>query len=1565
MQAILLALAVQAGALSNFPRNAGGPITRSAIGVALSGSPAVVVAAGELVVAYRSDGSSPPGFPFSLGGGEASAGAPAAADMDGDGRPEVAVVTLSGKLFLWGDGRVLPGFPVKLGAKARAGPSFADVDGDGRREVLAGDDAGRLHAFAKGGKEAKGWPASLGAAVTSSAASARFAGGTSVAAGCQDGRVHVLDGAGRERSGFPLRTEFEVTGAPAFADLDDDGSMDLVVASQDFKLYAVDERGKPLAGFPVAAGYRLYEGPAIADLDGDGKLDVVFASADGLVHAVTGSGAKLPGWPVSAGPRFFGGPSIGDVDRDGRQEVVVAASDGQVVALSPDGKVLAGFPARLEAQDLAATPLLFDLAQDGSLSIFVGNAAGQLHALRAQRSGGSPAVAAWPGPAHDAARSGRYGPNPARYRELALAPAEPRTGDRLVAAWRYTSLDATPGEPEPPSHVEWLRDGKPVPELKGRREVPPRTARKGEKWSFALTTPAGTSRSLEVKVRDTPPGPPEVALDPPRPARDAPVKLVVQRPSADDDGDPIRYQVEWLLDGLPTGVTGTVFPAERLRKGVLLTARVTATDGEAEAEPVAADAFVRNTAPGPLSVALAPPAPRRADAIQARIARPAADVDGDPLSYRFRWKVNGEPRNLPLASDTLPPGVARKHQTVEVEARAFDGQLEGPFSRAEVEVANTPPGAPQAEVLPHAPRRGDLLRAALTAEAPDADLDPVTYRYAWTRNGKPLPPGGDPREVPGHEVKRGDRFEVEVWATDGEADGPRVKATAVAANTPPTSPRVAIEPERPHGGEPLRLVVLKQSEDADGDEVRYQITWTRDGRAIGGDRGPETLPPTEFRKHETVQVTVTPSDGASLGEPGRAEVVVANAPPGAPEVALSPARPTVLAPLRVEIAKPARDADGDPLTYRYRWLRDGLAVPVPDASPDSRREPYWTSVADVAGSALRKGQRWSVEVQAHDGEAHGPVARAEAVVANSPPPPPKVAILPDGPRRGDGLRAMVTQEPDPDEDAVTYRYAWKRNGARVDLPPEQSELPRGLARKGERWQVEVTASDGEAESAPVRAETAIANSPPGPVAIALCDAPVPVQTQLEVRIRSASTDPDGDAVVYRYAWSVNGKPVGTAKDHARLSGAPPRKHDRVRVAVTPWDGQGAGPESAAECLVENTPPTAPEIAIEPREPTALTGLAAVVRKNASDRDGDAVSYRYQWFRDGVPAGVETAAVAKGVPRHGETWRVVVTPFDGEASGERATAQATVKNTPPPAPSVAVRPEGPTVGLALSCQARVPEKDADQERIEVHYRWLRDGQPVALAEDRMEIPAGVVRRGERWKCEAWSSDGFELSAWAASEVVVRNSPPSAPVVVIEPERPTREDGLTCRIATESVDPDGDKVTYAFSWWRGETEVNAGAEPSRIPPERLQKGQRWRCAATPVDGTLQGPPGRAERAVGNTPPGPARVRILPRVPRAGERMRCEIAARSEDPDGDAIRYRYAWLRNGEPQPFAESSEEVPTRLVKEGDRWRCLVTPNDGEENGPTTGSPETVVAPGGAQEPGSPAVSPPKPRAGSR
>jgi len=222
---------------------------------------------------------------------------------------------------------------------------------------------------------------------------------------------------------------------------------------------------------------------------------------------------------------------------------------------------------------------------------------------------------------------------------------------------------------------------------------------------------------------------------------------------------------------------------------------------------------------------------------------------------------------------------------------------------------------------------------------------------------------------------------------------------------------------------------------------------------------------------------------------------------------------------------------------------------------------------------------------------------------------------------------------------------------------------------------------------------------------------------------------------------------------------------------------------------------------------------------------------------------------------------------------------------------------------------------------------------------------VIRRGERWRCEAWATDGTDESRRAVAEVTVQNSPPGAPQLAIEPDPARTSDDLTCRVAVPAVDPDGDEVSYTFGWWRNDRPVAVGASPATVPARLTSRGDRFRCAATPSDGALPGPAATVERTIANSPPGPARVRISPIGPRAGQPIRCDLVAKSEDPDGDKVRYRYRWQRNGTFQPFPESSEEVPVRLLKAGDRWRCVVVPTDGDLDGPESGSEEALIGPG--------------------
>ena len=192
--------------------------------------------------------------------------------------------------------------------------------------------------------------------------------------------------------------------------------------------------------------------------------------------------------------------------------------------------------------------------------------------------------------------------------------------------------------------------------------------------------------------------------------------------------------------------------------------------------------------------------------------------------------------------------------------------------------------------------------------------------------------------------------------------------------------------------------------------------------------------------------------------------------------------------------------------------------------------------------------------------------------------------------------------------------------------------------------MEVVALDGQDESPPARAEVVIADTAPGPVAVALCDGPVPSGTVPEVRVTRPAADPDGDAVSYRYEWSLNGSVLPQAQQ-ARL-GVPLKKRDVVRVQVTPWDGELPGPPMVASCAGRNTPAHRARwrCSSRPRRPRSPAS-AVKIQKPATDADGDPVTYRYRWSRDGLPFALEgpslpprVAPARRGLARGGHGLR---------------------------------------------------------------------------------------------------------------------------------------------------------------------------------------------------------------------------------------------------------------------------------------------------------------------------------------
>jgi hypothetical protein len=94
---------------------------------------------------------------------------PAVADIDGDGRLEIAVGSWDGRMYVWDDrGLLLEGWPTAVDDQIISSAALVDLDDDQRLDVIVGSKDGRLYGWKADGTSLPGFPYDLGAPVFSS-----------------------------------------------------------------------------------------------------------------------------------------------------------------------------------------------------------------------------------------------------------------------------------------------------------------------------------------------------------------------------------------------------------------------------------------------------------------------------------------------------------------------------------------------------------------------------------------------------------------------------------------------------------------------------------------------------------------------------------------------------------------------------------------------------------------------------------------------------------------------------------------------------------------------------------------------------------------------------------------------------------------------------------------------------------------------------------------------------------------------------------------------------------------------------------------------------------------------------------------------------------------------------------------------------------------------------------------------------------------------------------------------------------------------------------------------------
>ena len=435
------------------------------------------------------------------------------------------------------------------------------------------------------------------------------------------------------------------------------------------------------------------------------------------------------------------------------------------------------------------------------------------------------------------------------------------------------------------------------------------------------------------------------------------------------------------------------------------------------------------------------------------------------------------------------------------------------------------------------------------------------------------------------------------------------------------------------------------------------------------------------------------------------------------------------------------DPDGDPLTYHYRWLRNGTRDPrrhLGDARP-------------VAAGNGDRGDEVRAEVYATDGRgaASDPVFRRRD----------RGQHRPDGRQRGGQARRAGHQRRAQGGAERLRRH--RRRPAHLPLPVAPQRHARSAAppppRSTSRWpgngdlndriDVDVTAVDGDGGTSPAaRGGQNVTGTNATPVeGTRRARAGSPEDQPDRSRPRpSGFSDPDGDALTYRYRWLRNGTAIAGATAATldlSLAGNGDRG-DAIRVEVSAADPGGRASDPAvATVTVANTAPTAgtrdrqAELAVERRHrvrPCPAGSPTPTATRSATT---------YQWFRNGTAiSGATGRTLDLAEPGNGDAGDTRRGGRDGarrERRHERGRARQPDRSAAAPR-----TPWRPSASRRPPARRSLDESGGNDGTLgRRHAQQRRPLRPRALVRRRGRHGDGARRRRR-----STSPSGLTLEAW---------------------------------------------------------------------------------------------------------------------------------------------------------------------------------------------------------------------------
>jgi hypothetical protein len=264
--------------------------------------------------------------------------------------------------------------------------------------------------------------------------------------------------------------------------------------------------------------------------------------------------------------------------------------------------------------------------------------------------------------------------------------------------------------------------------------------------------------AAQVDRDNAPPEILDVSLEPASPAPGASVRARVE--VDDPDGDPVKMTYDWTLDGEPVGSGLAKLVLTSGSRDQRLEVTVVASDGRADSDPARAWAHLGNRPPR-VERLLVGPGLEITAGDEVAVEAVADDEDGDALTLRHVWKVNGV--RWPHEGAVFATGSLAKGDEIVVEVRAHDGtDLSEPLATSPIRVVNRPP---RVVSQPGASAPAGGFHYVVKAEDPDGDA-PLEFALEQAPRGMRIDSrSGEIRWQP--DAGQAGEHRVEVLVDDG------------------------------------------------------------------------------------------------------------------------------------------------------------------------------------------------------------------------------------------------------------------------------------------------------------------------------------------------------------------------------------------------------------------------------------------------------------------------------------------------------------------------------------------------------------------------------------------------------------------------------------------------------------------------------------------------------------------------------------------------------------------------------------------------------------------------------